>query len=229
MSDPRSSPFASYVYNNIDNTKHPHDWFEEERDLREEEYFSYSYIMEFVKCECPKMFEEIDKMFEAYALMERIRRNGDEFYKAHFPSLTPDVYEDMYLGICLNVSGQMSYILKGKWAEFVDFCEMNYGDIMTNLTFKRDDDYENMIVISWDERHEKVDRYMTKMYQDPQLSSTPILKKIISYYPSVEKGNILFKQNADGCFYATLVSHDSYTISYAKVGDEYVFQKKISL
>lgn len=122
MSDPRSSAFASFLYNNTYNTECPIDWFGEGRDLREEEYFSYSYIMEYLEDKYPVMYQHLDEMFNSFDLMERIRRADDEFYEEYFPTLTPEVYKQMYQGICWNASGEMERLLKGKWKEFVEWC-----------------------------------------------------------------------------------------------------------
>lgn len=120
--DPRSSPFLSFVYNNTDGTEHPIDWFGTGKDMRENEHFTYHLIADYLKEKSPTLHEELDEMFNAFALMERIRRNENQFYEANCPSLTPEIYKQMYFGITMRATGMMCDFLNGKWEDFVKFC-----------------------------------------------------------------------------------------------------------
>lgn len=184
MADPRSSPFLSFLYNNTDGTEHPIDWFGTEKDLRENEHFTYHRIADYIKKNSPALYEELDEMFNAFALMERIRRNENEFYEAQCPSLTPEVYKQMYFGITTRATGMMCYFLNGKWEEFcggacgykVESSGMIDGETLKNTTFGEGltiDDEEMYVIKLYsplDEEQKKEDErlcscgYMSVLY-----------------------------------------------------------------
>lgn len=114
--DPRCSPFNSFLYNITDNTDTPYFTQKWAKKIGVE-HFTYNKIVDFLYSGGSEFRERIYGMFDAYKTMEDLRRNIIDVDT----SLTPQVYKEMYEMVCNEAKKMLSHRLNsGLFKEFCD-------------------------------------------------------------------------------------------------------------